>query len=231
MFVRQTARSCVMTPRLSHVTYTSQRSIVHISKSSSSSNRSNIPLRSNVGLRKDPKEYLTVNGVLYPGNQETLAPAKKLLGEEFSLSDDLILQAITHKSFAHGLKPYNENLAIIGKHFLRMETTSHAINQKSENPTAVNGINFDVCLSKISNLLSATASTSQISRESGIAKTIFWKSPRAETSSSTVDATAINALIGSVLLKLGQQKAKDFVRSRLLSGKYSLVDVASKIYK
>lgn len=130
-----------------------------------------------VGFKKNPEDYLSVNGTLYPGTADTLKTAKDFLGQEYPLSDDLILQALTHKSFAHGLKPYNENMSIIGRHFLRLQTLIHATSQKSENPTVLNGVNFDVSIAKISNLLSATAITSKVCVDTGISKSIFWKAP------------------------------------------------------
>lgn len=149
----------------------SKRSLVYVKSSGSGLHRSGR------GPKKTPEDYLSVTGTLYPGNAETLRSTKEFLGDKYILPDDLILQALTHKSFAHGLKPYNENLSIIGRHFLRLQTFTHATAQKSENPTALNGINFDVSLAKISSLLSATPVTSELCRKTGISKNIFWKSP------------------------------------------------------
>lgn len=148
-----------------------RRSLVYV-KSATGSSKSKT-----AGIKKNPEDYLSVNGVLYPGTADTLKSTKEFLGSEYLLPDELILQVLTHKSFAHGLKPYNENLAIIGRHFLRLQTFIHATSQKSENPSALNGVNFDVSLSKIANLLSATPVTSQVCRSTGLDKNIFWKAP------------------------------------------------------
>lgn len=147
-----------------------RRSLVYVKTPSGSQKKA-------AGYKKNPEDYLSVNGTLYPGTSDTLKTTKDFLGQDYALPDDLILQALTHKSFAHGLKPYNENLAIIGRHFLRLQTFIHATSQKSENPSALNGVNFDVSVAKISNLMSATPVTSQVCVNTGISSNIFWKAP------------------------------------------------------
>lgn len=143
---------------------------------------------------------------------------------------------MTHKSFAHGLKPYNENLAIIGRHFLRLQTISYASSQESENPGAINGQNFDVSLAKISTLMSATPVTSNLCQRLGIDRHIFWKSPKSNNtnndgrSSNLVMAKTMDALVGAVLMTLGQYKAQKFVQDRLLEGPNSLISIAKEIY-
>lgn len=205
---------------------TFRRSLVYVNKSSKTSSRNG-----GSGIKKNPEDYLSVNGVLYPGTVDTLKPTKDFLGSEYALPDELILQILTHKSFAHGLKPYNENLAIIGRHFLRLQAFIHATSQKSENPTALNGVNFDVSLSNIAALLSATAVSSEVCRSAGIDKNIFWKAPNDQVKADTVYAKTIDALVGAILMRFGQNRAQQFVSDKLLSGQYSLIDFAAKIYK
>lgn len=219
--LRVAARSANATPASFVV---SRRSLVYVKTASGSHKKVS-------GYKKNPEDYLSVTGTLYPGTSETLQPAKAFLGSDYALPDDLILQTLTHKSFAHGLKPYNENLSIIGRHFLRLQTFIHATSAKSENPSVVNGINFDVTQAKISNLLSATAVTSKVCVASGISKNIFWKAPNENVKSDTVYAKTIDALVGAVLLRLGQSKAQQFVSEKLLTGPHSLVDLAAKVYK
>lgn len=232
MFSRQISKHCAQAALRTARPVRAARSIVYVKSISQQPLPNNAkPLRPNVGLKKAPETFLSANGTLYPGNEATLAKVKSLLGADYALPDDLILQVLTHKSFSHGLKPYNQNLAIIGKHFLRLETTSYAVKQESANPSAINGINFDVCLSKISNLLSATAATSQLCKNTGIAESIFWKAPKVGDKSNTVYATTINALVGAVLLKRGQHAARSFVNEKLLAGEHSLITIAEKVYK
>lgn len=187
------------------------------------------------GLKKDPQEYLTVNGVLYPGTEETLRPAKELLGDRYQLNDDLILQSLTHKSFAHGKKPYNEKLAILGKELLRLEASFFAVSQQSSgsNGSRVGHANFDISPNTLEVLCSVTA-IAEVSKRAGIANSIFWKK-RAEIAAEksgeiTVQAKSIVALIGAILVTQGQAKACDFIRTKLLSGPFSLVDIAQSIY-
>lgn len=213
------------------------RTLVYVNTSSSASSSSTSSLNTKRpirGLKKSLDQYLISNGIKYPGNDLTLEPILKLLGPEFALPKELILQVLTHKSFAHGLKPYNENLAIIGRHFLRLYTISHAVNQKNNNPQAVNGLNFDVATSKISALMSSSTVTSILCRRLGIDKQIFWKDP-SDTYSEVPDkvcSKTMDALVGAVIMKLGQQKAQKFIDTQLLQNdETSLLKIAKEVYK
>jgi large subunit ribosomal protein L15 len=187
------------------------------------------------GLKKDESDYMIAsNGVTYPGNDKTLGSTKNLLGDNYKLPDSIILQAITHKSFAHGKKPFNEKLAILGNQFMRVNTFMHAVSTTSSNPNAIAGLNFDISL-RVLELLSSTSVLSEVCRIVGIDKDIFWRNPRPSqpsdrTGENTVCAKTINAIVGAVLLHHGEQKAKDFVSSQLLKGPYSVVPVTSKLY-
>lgn len=225
---------------------TSIRSLSYVAASSNTSS-SQPPIarrQTGRGSKKTVESYLICNGVRYPGNEDTLASAKAFLGSEYEIPDSLILQALTHKSFAHGLKPYNENLAIIGRHFLRLQTISHAASMPSENPAAINGTNFDVVLARICNLMSATPVTSRVGRLIGLDKSIFWRSPAAaaaenndgsapsiQPATDLVVARTVDAFVGAVLMNRGQYVAQKFVKERLLDGPYSLVNVSKEIYE
>lgn len=206
------------------------------------------------GLKKNESDYLTVNGVTYPGNDKTLEPAKAFLGEEFYLPDATLLQTLTHKSFAHGKKPYNEKLAILGKEYLKMHTSDYAVSQDKESPLSINNKNFDI-VPQAMEILSSSSVTSEVCKISGIANNIFWKK-RDEVSNSnfhresvdealtvfqklsekeagapTVYSKTIFALVGAVLLQHGQKKADSFVSQKLLSGPYSVLPISQKLYR
>lgn len=203
-------------------------------------NRSIVYLKDGVsrarGLKKQDEEYLTAaNGIKYPGTQETLQPTKEFLGDAFKLSDDLILQTITHKSFAHGKRPFNESLSILGKEFLRLETGSFAVNQESSNPSRIANANFDISPNAVE-LLSSVKAIAEVSKRAGIANCIFWKkradglSPK-QSGEVSVHAKTIAALVGAILVTHGQTKASDFIKTKLLAGPYSLLDIAKSIYE
>lgn len=181
------------------------------------------------GLKKPESEYLSVNGVMYPGDESTIEPAKQFLGSNYELPNNTLLQAITHKSFAHGKKPFNENLAILGKEYLRLQTYHHAVSQASQNTSTVNGLNFDV-LPRAVEVLSSSPTLAAICEKSGIASKIFWKQANDNaklSGSATVYARAIHALVGAVLVHHGEAKAAAFVSEKLLSGEYNAVDISA----
>lgn len=172
------------------------------------------------GLRKDPESYLTnPAGLKYPPSEGSLEPVRRFLGEEFNLKEPLLLQAVTHKSFAHGKKPYNEKLAIMGNHLLRLETSRAVVDES-----------FDVH----SNALELPASsfiTSKVCQLAAFQNAIFWK-PASETRSGerTVYSKTINALIGAVMVEHGLPKAQEFIKQRLLNGQYSVFDLSEKYF-
>jgi large subunit ribosomal protein L15 len=132
------------------------------------------------GLKKNEDDYLTAsNGVKYPGNIDTLKPAKEFLGDEYALEDSLILQAITHKSFAHGKKPYNEKLAVIGREFLRLQSMAYAVkNDKSTYAVQlVNGVNFEAHKNGAVRQIFASKTGYELCKRAGIDRSIFWKKP------------------------------------------------------
>jgi large subunit ribosomal protein L15 len=186
------------------------------------------------GLKKEESEYLTVNGVRYPGDQETLKDAKNFVGENYPLPDDLILQAITHKSFAHGKKPYNEKLAMLGREFLRLQMSAYAVSVKNNNPHAINSNNFDISPAPVE-ILSSSAALCEVCKMTGIHNSIFWKKrsqelPSKESGEITVFGRCIHALVGAILLRHGESRARSFVAERLLDGPYSVISISQKFY-
>lgn len=210
--------------------FVSARFLTYV-KPSSANDTLPLTRRTGRGAKKALDSYLICNGIAYPGPLDvTLGPARQLLGADYALPDDLLLQTVTHKSFAHGLKPYNESLAILGRHFLRLQTIGYAVSQPSQSPSAVNGHNFDVATAKISALMSATPVTAKVGRLAGIDASIFWKSPNESKASDLVVAKSVDAIVGALLMNKGQFVAQKFVKERLLQGKYSLIDIAKQIY-
>ncbi|KAA8916828.1 hypothetical protein TRICI_000947 [Trichomonascus ciferrii] len=188
------------------------------------------------GMKKDPSEYMTSStGITYPGDSTTIKPIKDLLGQNYSIPDSLALQVLTHKSFAHGKKPFNERLANLGRQFLRVQTTEYAVSQKSSQPTAIAGNNFDID-TKALELMSSTAVLAQICKQIGINKSIFWKNPNTNQSpersgENTVCAKTVDALVGAVLMYHGESKAAEFVRQHFLEGENSVLTLMNQLYK
>lgn len=184
------------------------------------------------GLKKDEALYMkNPHGIEYPGNAETFAPLQELLSSEYALPEELMLQALTHKSFAHGKKPYNERLAILGKQLLRMET-SRATAQSAAQGTqeSINGHNFDVNERAIE-LLSSSPTLSQVCRLAKLEKSIFWRpADTGKGGEATIYSTSLSAVVGAVLLQHGAEKAIEFIRTRLMAGPYSVFDISDQIF-
>lgn len=184
------------------------------------------------GLKKEESEYMTsTTGITYPGDQTTLKPAREFLGEKYTLPDEVILQTLTHKSFAHGKKPFNERLANLGRIFLRMHAFIYA---SSQGGPVGQGYNFDID-NKMVDLLSSNPVLAQVCRQARIDQSIFWKrayqQSGAMSGADTVAAKTIDALVGAVYVEYGEKKAAEFVKERLLQGPYNVVPLSAPVYK
>lgn len=193
------------------------------------------------GLLRDEAEYLvSPKGATYGESEENLSSLKKFLGEEYKLPNKLILQVLTHKSFAHGLKPFNEKLAIFGSHFLKYKASIFAIKPENElsSNISVNGFQLEELGSaKSKGLISNKTSAEFIRSVAKIGDSIFWKkrdplitNPNVSGENS-VFARSLEALIGAILLQHGKSKAEKFIDEILLnkSKDDSLVKLAEKI--
>ena len=182
------------------------------------------------GLKKDPEEYMvSPSGVHYPGNQATLEPLKALLGQEFSLPDNLLLQTLVHKSFAHGKVPYNDKLAILGQQLIRLQAfraaASEAVSQND--PFAINGQNFNISSNAV-DVLASTPVLSAVCDKAGLEASIFYKNANAN-SSPLVKAKAINAIVGALTLERGSDVAVKFINTKLLNGELSVFSIADNL--
>ena len=97
------------------------------------------------GLRRDPESYLrNPSGVLFTEVnakecQDKVRSILQLPKYGINLSNELILQCLTHKSFAHGSKPYNEKLNLLGAQFLKLQTCIHSLKNGSPAESCENG--------------------------------------------------------------------------------------------
>ncbi|CAR30387.1 mitochondrial 54S ribosomal protein mL57 [Lachancea thermotolerans CBS 6340] len=199
------------------------------------------------GLKRDPSEYLRLqNGLMYnevkPENyQENVRKQLNLAKHNISLSDDIILQCLTHKSFAHGSKPYNEKLAALGMQFLKYHTSVHSLRSakplspvaEGKNQKSINGLNFTNLGTQLSKLLIAKKTTAQVIRSRHLDSLIFWKKrdPLKNESfngETTVYSGVLSALVGGILVTNGPQKTSQFIEKELLDPKKeaSLVQIA-----
>lgn len=182
------------------------------------------------GLKKDQEQYLiSPQGTRYPGTAATLEPVRLFMGE-FSLPENLLLQCLVHKSFAHGSVPYNEKLAILGQQLFRFEASRSAVSAPDTAPkkAAVNNLNFDISHNAIE-ILSSTPVVSAVCDKAGLAEAMFYK-PANDKVSPTIKAKVIHALVGAVLLEKGALEAARFMSTRLLQGEYNVFSIASALF-
>lgn len=193
------------------------------------------------GLLRDEADYLvSPKGATYGESEENLSNLKKFLGEEYKLPNNIILQVLTHKSFAHGLKPFNEKLAIFGSHFLKYKASLYAIKTEDDlsSKYAVNGFQIEqLGTPKSKELISTRVAAEFIRSVAKIGDSIFWKkrdplitNPKVSGEES-VFARSLEALVGAILLQHGKSKAEKFIDEILLnkSKEDSLVQIAEKL--
>ncbi|SCU83435.1 LAME_0C05182g1_1 [Lachancea meyersii CBS 8951] len=200
------------------------------------------------GLKRDPSEYLRLpSGLLYTEVEpskyhETVRSQLNLQSHGITLSDDVILQCLTHKSFAHGGKPYNEKLALVGAQYLKFLASVFSLKlpvplspvaaQNTQKP--INGLNFTNLGSQGSKLLISKKTTAEVIKKRQLDSFVFWKKrdpiqSAAYNGETAIYASVLNALVGGILLTNGPEKASQYIQSELLdsSKDASLVCVAS----
>lgn len=174
------------------------------------------------GLVRDPEEILQSNGIKYAQNDQTLSSVKSYLGDEYQLPDKLLLQAITHKSFAHGTKPYNEKLAFLGEELLRLGASKHALKKTPEYQFAVNDINFDSLGSLTQRLLVTDRLLSQYADQKGIDKVFFCR-PSGDEKPKRMYSTILSSLVGAIALQHGKKAAEKFIEDRVIGDLVQMV--------
>lgn len=186
------------------------------------------------GLKKDESSYmLSPEGIPYPGPSDMRRPVHDILGEKWALPEELLVQSLTHKSFAHAKCPYNEKLAILGQQLLRMEASRAVADYYPQDTMSenylLNGKNFDVDQRAVE-LLSSTPTLSALCRQAGLNGAIFWK-PARPGDAPTVQAKVVCALVGAVLTRHGLESASAFIHEKLFQGPLSVFKVADQLYR
>ncbi|CCH40886.1 54S ribosomal protein L15, mitochondrial [Wickerhamomyces ciferrii] len=189
------------------------------------------------GLVRDEEDYMySPSGKKYGLNQENLQSLKEFLGKEYELPDELSLQILTHKSFAHGIKPFNEKLSILGSHFLKNRASLYTIHkQESKDVDAdINGLS----ISQLGSLTSRNITSSEILyafiKKNNLTDVIFWKKRDAlltdpsKSGEIKVSDGVVKAIIGAILSHHGKVKAEKFIDDVLLnsSNEKSLVNLS-----
>ncbi|EPS39958.1 hypothetical protein H072_6279 [Dactylellina haptotyla CBS 200.50] len=173
---------------------------------------------------------------------------RKLLGEggDKALTDEVKWQCVTHKSFDHGLQPYNTKLTFYGRRIAYLHTTLSIIHKPATQSTSDTSFKTQSSEQAVTNdpslSLNVIARGNPINRVSsgsiawqlnntnmfgvaqacGLVKCLRWK-PRNPTNltDSGVQKVAedtIMAIVGAVALQRGGDAARRLMEDRILPG-------------
>lgn len=186
------------------------------------------------GIRRDPELVLKTNGGLNYGSKDALSPVKAFLLEKFAVPEDMVLQALTHKSFGNGITPFNEKLVVMGLKLMNLFLAKHVVNQETSNENAINGKNLDVLGTPIAKELGGKMALGLFAKWHKLNSNMFWKSHNhdltfVKSGEMKVSAHMMYALVGAVSYVHGKKAAEDFVREKLLANKPSLEEITEKL--
>ncbi|GJJ69059.1 large subunit ribosomal protein L15 [Entomortierella parvispora] len=125
----------------------------------------------------------------------------------FGLSDsNLMTQAVTHKSFAHGSLPTNEKLSYLGRQFLEMHVAEKNWDRVKSNKTLKANISHSLGSEKLA----------KVAKSMGINEVMRWKpNSSAASGEATVLAQTMEAIVGAVYHDKGSKAAREFVTKHI----------------
>ena len=174
-------------------------------------------------LKRDPEEvFITNHGYKYGKTQENLKHIKGFLPEKYSISDDLALQVLTHKSFGNGIKPYNEKLSAMGAKILNLFCAKLVTDKSTTNENAIDGKNLDSLGSPIAKeLLQVVCPWGYFAKTTNLNSIMFWKSYNHDLSFESsgemkVSAQMMYALVGAITFTHGKEIAEAFIRVKIV---------------
>lgn len=189
------------------------------------------------GLKRNPEEvFKTHSGASYGKSTENLKYIKTFLNDtpQYSISDDLILQVLTHKSFGNGIKPYNEKLAAFGSKIYGLFFLKHIINQPTTNElTSINNKNLDCIGMPLPRSLGERAPLAFFAQRNQLNKIMFWKSYNhtlsfALSGELKVSGQMMYALIGAIGFTHGKEIAERFIKEKILTNSEPNIEVIAK---
>lgn len=171
------------------------------------------------GLIRDPSEVYSAEGISYGATTENLSHIKNYLNSlnlstKIDLSDDLLLQVLTHKSFAHGSKPYNSNLSFLGEQVLQLASSKYVVSQANGDVAAVGSLAHRLMWSD--KLLAVFAESK------GIDSVFFCKKALPGGKSDNlykpkgIYSTITSSLIGAITAKYGKKVGEEFIEHELI---------------
>ncbi|KNG47778.1 rnase iii domain protein [Stemphylium lycopersici] len=161
-------------------------------------------------------------------------------GGDKVLGDEVKWLAVTHKSFDHGKRGFNDRLAYLGRRIVELQTSQALISSPQENqwPRDSNGLPMNdefgrkpylhPALNGVQGLTAEAESLvlskerlAQIAERYNLDKVTRWKPKRADNLQAsgiqTVLMTSLYAIVGAVALERGGEAANKVVQDKILS--------------
>ncbi|AAS51898.1 ADL023Wp [Eremothecium gossypii ATCC 10895] len=140
------------------------------------------------------------------------------------IPDDILLQCLTHKSFANSAKPYNEKLSLLGGQLLKWYASALTVQQPGAagvQQKPVNGLNVANLGHEPYTLWTDSKVISEHMRTRDVDDLIFWNKRDSRATEKfnglpKVRTTVLQALIGSSLTFNGEEKTAKFVLEELM---------------
>ena len=180
------------------------------------------------GAKRDPASYMkNASGLQYtevssPECQDKIRSAFKLDEYGVQLPDSLILQCLTHKSFAHGSVPYNEKLQLLGTQFLKLRAALFSMREGTSSPKGgINGLDFAALGSARNKTAVSKKNIGKTAKRANIDDVVFWKMRDVErggkyNGEDAVLSSVLGAIVGAILTTNGPEVAATYVDKFLL---------------
>ncbi|KAL9631048.1 MAG: hypothetical protein Q9164_006101 [Protoblastenia rupestris] len=154
-------------------------------------------------------------------------------GSDKMLTEEVKWLAVTHKSFDHGRRGYNDRLCFLGRRIVELQTSLALVHGSSIEPThvpqdaygrepfkhsALQGL--DTLTEENRSISTNKKRIAQLGERYGLDTVMRWKPRKApklkESGFEVVIQQALYAIVGAVALQKGGQVANDIVRERIL---------------
>lgn len=149
------------------------------------------------------------------------------------LTDEVKWLAVTHKSFDHGRRGFNDRLAFLGQRIIQLQTSLTLLHGSSVTPfpetqdqygrepfrhPALDGL-AGVTLESKHQILNL-ARTAQLADKYGLTSVVRWKPKKMINLQGSgvhkVTSVALYAIVGAVALQKGGEVANNVVKERIL---------------
>ncbi|KAF2852032.1 hypothetical protein T440DRAFT_467270 [Plenodomus tracheiphilus IPT5] len=161
-------------------------------------------------------------------------------GGDKVLGDEVKWLAVTHKSYDHGRRGFNDRLAYLGRRIVELQTSQALINSPQENQwprdskggplpdefgrkpylhPALNGLQG--LTDEAESAVLSKQRLSQVAERYGLDKVTRWKPKRADnlqgSGIETVLMTSLYAIVGAIALERGGEVANKIVQDKILA--------------